>query len=400
MNRLRTVLAAGAAVVVVVAVVVALTADGTPTRPVSALFSQTPALYPGNQVQVLGMPVGTVTAVDPRPDGVLVKMQVDDNVTLPADAQAYLQAPQVVNDRSVQLSAYRGGPVMAVGAVIPPSRTHVPLAVDQVLANLDSLFNALGPTASSSDGVLTTLVATLNRDLAGLGPAIHATITSAGAAAGGLAADSPGLAGTLAQLRPFVTAAAADSREYQAFSANLAAAAVELNSQRSALAGTLGDLQQTLGQLTTFVQANQANLGSSLDNLDTATSAVAAKEQDLASILRVAPLALQNLDNAIVKTPTAVDPQVPFLQTRVDFVHGTRTYNNDLCGATALARAYHFGDLMAGNVVAQLLGPGNNPSTSMNLPCFFDQAAQNVGEPPGSPSIDLSLAGMLTAGGK
>ena len=148
------------------------------------------------------------------------------------------------------------------------------------------------------------------------------------------------------------------------------------------------------------MQANQANLGSSLDNLDTATSAVAAKEQDLASILRVAPLALQNLDNAIVKTPTAVDPQVPFLQTRVDFVHGTRTYNNDLCGATALARAYHFGDLMAGNVVAQLLGPGNNPSTSMNLPCFFDQAAQNVGEPPGSPSIDLSLAGMLTAGGK
>lgn len=400
MSRMRrhVVLAGAAAVVAGAAAAVVVATGGAATRPVSAVFAQAPALYPGNQVQVLGMPVGTVTAVQPGPGGVVVGMAVDRSVPLPADAQAYLVAPEVVNDRSVALSAYRGGPTLAPGARIPEGRTHAPLPVDQVLSNLDNVFQALGPAAGASHGVISALVSALNRDLGGLGPAINATITSLGSATGGLGADALPLAGTLGKLRPFVTAAAQDSRNYETFSTDLADVSTALNGQRGALAGALSDLQQTLGQLAGFIHANQQTLGATLDHLDTVASQAAAREQDLAHILQVAPLALQNLSNAIVTTPTATQPHVPYLQTRVDFINNTQRLTNQECGNGVAGRGLRVVNVLLGDATQRTLGV--NTASSLGVPCFFGTAAQNFGVAEGSPTIDLNLADLMAAGGR
>jgi len=50
------------------------------------------------------MPVGEVTKVTPGPTYVTVVMQLPATTDLPAGAQAFLMAPQVVNDRYVQLN--------------------------------------------------------------------------------------------------------------------------------------------------------------------------------------------------------------------------------------------------------------------------------------------------------
>jgi len=143
-------LAAGALVVAVVAFFGIRAALSTPTYTVTADFTEAPGVYVGNHVDVLGIPVGTVTAVTPHPTFVSVVMEVDSDVKLPANAIAALMAPDIVNDRYIQLDpVYRHGPTLADNAVIPMRRTALPQSVDQTISLLDQLIQALGPSGAN-----------------------------------------------------------------------------------------------------------------------------------------------------------------------------------------------------------------------------------------------------------
>jgi phospholipid/cholesterol/gamma-HCH transport system substrate-binding protein len=376
---------AGILVVVLVAgVVVAVTRhERHASRTVTAEFSEAPGLYPGNHVEILGLPVGSVVSVTPQPGGVKVVMHVDADITVPASAHAVLVAPEVVNDRFVELTpAYTGGPAMADDAHIPLARTQIPLSVDQLLGTLNDLFTALGPTAADPKGALGTLIKDLTVQLSGQGPAIKGTITAASRAASGLADDGPALAKTLSNLSSFISTAASDAGEYTTFANDLAAVAAELDSDRSDLAGALSALSQTLGQITTFVQANGANLGSSLTNLDTLTKAVAAKQSDLVQILRLSGLTFENFDGAIDKS----DPAQPKLATRIDLDGGSGALINQICGSELLR-------------TASLEVKGTSAS-NLSTACLFSAAANNLTHPPGSPTTpDMSLASLIGAQG-
>ena len=81
----------------------------TAPRPSSRTSRATISVYEGSDVRVLGVPVGTVTRVEPTGTDVTVTMAYDDDVKLPADAKAVIIAPSVVGDRYVQLTpAYSG----------------------------------------------------------------------------------------------------------------------------------------------------------------------------------------------------------------------------------------------------------------------------------------------------
>ena len=126
-------------VALIIAGIVVLATTGPSETTITALFSTAPGLYPGNQVKILGMPVGEVTKITPGATYVKVQMQVPASTSIPADAQALIMAPQVVNDRYVQLNpAYSGGPKMKNGAVIPVSQTAVPISVDGIIDSLDA----------------------------------------------------------------------------------------------------------------------------------------------------------------------------------------------------------------------------------------------------------------------
>ncbi|ACU40428.1 MlaD family protein [Actinosynnema mirum] len=84
--------------------------SGVENRRVSALFASAVGLYPGSDVRVLGVRVGTVVAVEPRGRVVRVAVELDRRVPVPADARAVVVAPSVVGDRYVQLApAHTGG---------------------------------------------------------------------------------------------------------------------------------------------------------------------------------------------------------------------------------------------------------------------------------------------------
>ena len=60
------------------------------TYPMSAVFAKAPGLFPGASVEVLGVPVGTVTSVSNVGDRVVVGMHVNAAQPVPAGARATL----------------------------------------------------------------------------------------------------------------------------------------------------------------------------------------------------------------------------------------------------------------------------------------------------------------------
>ena len=130
-------------------------------KQVTAYFTETIGVYPGSTVRVLGVPVGSVDAIQPEGTQVKVTMTVNSGVAVPADAKAVVVAASVVSDRYIQFTpAYTGGPQLADNAVIPVSRTAVPVEVDQIYASLNRFAQALGPNALNKNGALSELVKT------------------------------------------------------------------------------------------------------------------------------------------------------------------------------------------------------------------------------------------------
>src|SRR5215467_3793019 len=149
-----------------------------PSKQITAYFAETIGVYPGSTVRVLGVPVGTVDSVQPDGTRVKVTMTVDYGVAIPAGVDAVVLAPSVVADRYIQLTPpYTGGSQLQDGAVIPASRTAVPVEVDQIYASLAKLVNALGPNGANHQGAFSALIKTGAANLAGNGAFLRAMLT-------------------------------------------------------------------------------------------------------------------------------------------------------------------------------------------------------------------------------
>src|SRR5689334_12832883 len=84
---------------------------------ITALMKDSAGLFVGNDVGILGVPVGTVTAIKPDGDHVRVTMEIDKDQAVPADAGAVVVARSVATDRYVELTpVYHSGPRMKGGA--------------------------------------------------------------------------------------------------------------------------------------------------------------------------------------------------------------------------------------------------------------------------------------------
>jgi len=302
--RFRLVAVAVVVGALVIVGIAALVTSGNPQMTISARFATAPGLYTGNQVRILGMAVGTVTKITPGPTYVTVEMVVPTSTDIPANAQALIMAPQVVNDRYVQLNpAYTSGPRMTNDTVIPVSRTAVPISVDGIIDSLDALAKALGPKGANAHGALSAFIASSAHAFGPNGAALHSTLTSLGGALGALSSQGPQLTNLFNNLGNLSHVASQYTSTYQAFANDLAVVSTDLSSDDGAIGSALGNLQQALGQLAQFIRTNGSALGSSVANLNKFAGAVAAKQQQLAQVFGDLPNALNNITAAF--DPTA-----------------------------------------------------------------------------------------------
>ena len=171
---------------------------GSSPYTVTTMLPSAEGLFPGNAVDVLGVGVGNVTAVTPTASHVVVQMSIKGSQSLPANVHAALTTPQLLGEPSIELSpGYTGGPRLAPNAVIPQSRTSVPISTDQLLRDLQQYLGQVNaPTIGG-------FVSNLAQDLQGQGQSLNQLISQGAATLNVLAQkgnDLGQLEGSLAQI--------------------------------------------------------------------------------------------------------------------------------------------------------------------------------------------------------
>jgi phospholipid/cholesterol/gamma-HCH transport system substrate-binding protein len=275
---------------------------------ITAYFSESIGIYPGSDVRILGVRVGTVDAVQPDGQQVKVTLTVGGGIAVPADVEVAVVAPSVVSDRYVQLTpAYTGGPKLANGAVIPVTRTAVPVEVDQIYADLNQLAAALGPAGANKQGALSNLIRTGAANLAGNGGYLNSMLTQYGGLSQALGGSAGNIAATLNSLQQFTSMLQRNDDQVRLAEQQLAQVTGFLSGDRQQLSAAISTLATALGQVQQFIASNRSLLTSNVNKLASITAILSAERASLAEALDTAPLAADNLLNAYDATTRTLD---------------------------------------------------------------------------------------------
>lgn len=271
---------------------------GAGERQLSAVFPEAIGLYSGADVDVLGVPVGSVASVHPHGTDVTVLMHIDHDVRVPAGARAVIVEPSVVSGRYVQLTpAYTGGPRLDDDATIPAGRTAVPVEVDQLYASLTRLSTALGPNGANKHGALSDLLDTGAKNLKGNGKAFGTMITKLGKATRTLNGSQSDMFGTVDNLSSFTKMLRTNDHDVRKAEKQLAKVSNFLSADRHDLAKAVHNLGIALGQVQHFIHHNRKHIKSNVHKLASITQVLVNERKSLAEALDDVPLALDNVLN-------------------------------------------------------------------------------------------------------
>jgi phospholipid/cholesterol/gamma-HCH transport system substrate-binding protein len=274
------------------------------TKKAVAYFPLAVHLYPGSDVDVLGVKVGTVTSVTPQATQVKVVMEYDASRRIPAGATATVDEPTLVADRVIELSpAYGGGPVLADGATIPIQRTGIPLELDQLTANLVQLSQALGPQGANRTGALGRAIKVGAANLRGEGAQAHTTVSRLSQMMSTIGDNRDALFSTIRNLQAFTTTLAQHDAETRSFTTDLADVSQQLAQESGEFSTALHNLGIALNDVARFIHANRDALAGDVQRLGTVTNILAKERVLLAHMADIGAVGISNYPH--MYTPSA-----------------------------------------------------------------------------------------------
>jgi virulence factor Mce-like protein len=299
-NKLKAGLAIVLAGLVVVGAAVAIRNTFFRPTTITAYFPTATAIYPGDDVRVSGMKVGTIASIHPQGTQAKLVMHVDRNVPIPADAKAVIVAQNLVAARYVQLTpAYRSsGPTMRDGAVIPIERTAVPVEWDEVKDQLMRLATELGPNSKVSTPSVARFIDSAADALGGgNGDKLRQTLAQLSGVGRILANGSGNLVGIIKNLQTFVGALRDSNVQIVQFDNRLATLTSVLDDNKSEIDAALTDLASAVGEVQRFIAGTRDQTSEQIARLADLTQILVDNKMSLKNVLHVTPNALANAYN-------------------------------------------------------------------------------------------------------
>jgi phospholipid/cholesterol/gamma-HCH transport system substrate-binding protein len=289
---------------------------------IKAYLADSAGLFVGNDVGILGVTVGEITAIEPEGDKVLVTMEVDGDQPVPADAGAVVVARSVATDRYVELTPvfHDGDEKMADDTTIPVEKTQTPVDFDQVLSSLNEFATGIGGNKETTKAVQRFIDAG-TRALQGRGPLLNQTIHSLADGVDGIASQREDVAATLKSLDVLLTTIANNESTARAFIQQVSRASKLLADERENFRQALRSLDSAVTTVAKFAVDNRQAIVDNVNGSTRLMKTVLSKQERLAEILRVMPVALENLrmiqgDRLPVRiNPLILDPLGGILQT-------------------------------------------------------------------------------------
>lgn len=337
----------------------------------SAYFVNSNGIYPGDEVRILGVPVGKIESIAPQPERTKITFWYDDRYQVPADAKAVILSPSLVSVRAIQLTpAYTGGPALSNDAIIPQERTAVPVEWDDFRDQLERLTDTLQPTQPGGVSTLGEFVNTAADNLRGQGANIRETIIKLSQAFSALGDHSTDLFTTVRNLSILVSALQDSTDVLRQLNQNLASVTSLLSNTPSEIGSAVADINAVVGDVQAFVAGNKETIGTTFDKLATVTTALNESLPDLEQLLHIAPTTFQNFINIYQPSQTAL--------TGVLAANNFANPISFICGA--IQAASRLGAEQSAKLCVQYLAPivknrqYNFPPLGENL--FVGQAAR------------------------
>ena len=265
---------------------------------ITAYFENSNGIYPGDEVRILGVPVGEIETIEPQPQRAKITFWVDGKYQIPADAKAVVISPTVVSARFIQLTpVYTTGPALGDDATIPKERTAVPVEWDDLRDQLDKLNRTLAPTHPGGVSTLGAFVTTAADNLRGQGAAIRDSVIKLSQTLSILGDHSGDLFGTLKNLSVLVSALHDSTDLMRELNQNLGAVTALLANDPNEVGTAVADLNTAVTDMRGFLVENRDSVGTTFDKLAEITQALGESSADLKQTLHVAPTGISNFIN-------------------------------------------------------------------------------------------------------
>ena len=267
-------------------------------RKIFGYFASAVGIYPGDQVRVLGVPIGKIDSIEPRPSDVKITMSVSGDLKIPKDAKAVIMSPNLVSARFIQLTpAYTGGAVLPQDGSIDLARTAVPVEWDEVKQALTQLAVQLGPTSGSMQGPLGAAINQAANTLDGKGESFHNALQELSQVAGRLGDSRSDIFGTVKNLQVLVNALSASNEQIVQFAGNVASVSQVLADSSHHLDNTLGTLNKALSDVRGFLHENNSTLIDTVSKLNDFAQTLSDQSDNIEQVLHVAGPGISNFYN-------------------------------------------------------------------------------------------------------
>jgi len=269
-------------------------------KTITAYFTSATAIYPGDDVRISGVRVGTIAAIDTTGTQARLTLDVDHGVRVPADAKAVIVAQNLISARYVQLapSYKKGAAQLADGAVIGVERTAVPVEWDEVKTQLTRLATELGPKPGGGPGTSASrFIDSAAGALDGNGEKLRQTLAQLSGVGRILADGSGDIVGTIEGLQHFVSVLRESNTQIVQFQSRLATLSDVLDGSRSDLDAALTKLTSAIDDVKRFVAGSRNQTREQVQRLANVTQTLVDHRDDLEDLLLNAPTAFANAYN-------------------------------------------------------------------------------------------------------
>jgi phospholipid/cholesterol/gamma-HCH transport system substrate-binding protein len=315
---------------------------------ITAYFSNSNGLYVGDEVRILGVPVGKIDKIEPQPQRAKISFWYDDKYQVPANANAAILSPSLVTSRAIQLTpAYTSGPTMRHDAVIPQGRTAVPVEFDDLRQQLEKLTETLQPTQPGGVSTLGAFINTSADNLRGQGANIRDTVIKLSQAFSALGDHSKDIFGTMKNLSILVSALQSSTDLMRQLNQDLSSVTWLLANDPNEVANAVSNTNAAVDDIQNFSAENRESLGTTSDKLASVSKALTDSLDDIKQALHVAPTALANFANIYQPAQGTLSGALAFndFANPIDF----------LCGA--IQAASRLGAEQSAKLCVQYLAP-------------------------------------------
>lgn len=284
---------------VVVLMGVSLNYDRIPyingTHGATAYVADAAGLNTGDEVQVAGMNVGTVRAIDLDGDRVRVRFDIDTDVELGADTSVQIKTDSILGRRA--LGVFSDGRGELEDRTIPLERSSVPYSLTSALGDLSDTVEAMD--TDKVDEALTVLAETME----GSSPEVRGAIDGITRLSRTLNERDQAVSELLEKAAGTTDVLGRRSDQINQLMVDGNILFTELDLRRRALSELIVNVDELARQLSGLVQDNEAQLGPALDKLERVSDLLIRNKEDIdLGLRRIVPFSTA-LSEAVASGP-------------------------------------------------------------------------------------------------